>query len=82
MKIGIISDTHDQLTHITNALAVFQKHEIQQLFHCGDITSFSSIQMFSEFPIAVSFGNGDILTGEIKRLLKGSNPIKSSGLPD
>lgn len=78
MKIGVISDTHDHLDHICKALAVFQKHNIQHLFHCGDITSLSSIQMFSEFPLAVSFGNGDILTGEIKRFLKVSNPANQA----
>ena len=79
MKIGIISDTHDQIDRITKAVSVFRKHEIHQVFHCGDVTSLASIQWFCEFQIALSFGNGDFLTGEMHQFLKACNPKNQTG---
>ena len=79
MKIGIISDTHDQKSLIGKAVAVFHKHDIHRIFHCGDVTSLASIQWFCEFQIALSFGNGDILTGEIHQFLKSCNPNNQTG---
>ncbi len=79
MKIGIISDTHDQIDRITKAVSVFQNHEIHQVFHCGDVTSLASIQWFCEFQIALSFGNGDFLTGEMNQFLKACNPKNQTG---
>lgn len=79
MKIGIISDTHDQKSRILKAVSVFQKHGIQHVFHCGDVTSLASIQWFCEYQISLSFGNGDILTGEMNQFLKACNPKNQTG---
>jgi putative phosphoesterase len=79
MKIGIISDTHDQNTRISKAVSVFQKHEIHHVFHCGDVTSLESIQWFCEFQLTLSFGNGDFLTGEMHQFLKSCNSKNQTG---
>jgi putative phosphoesterase len=73
MKIGILSDTHDQAVNIQQALQIFQEHQVKKLFHCGDVTTLASVQWFCEFPLALAFGNGDTMTGEIKAFLRGCN---------
>ena len=79
MKVGIISDTHDQITRIAEAVTVFQKHEIHHVFHCGDVTSLASIQWFCEFQISLSYGNCDVLTGEMHQFLKACNSNNQTG---
>ena len=79
MKIGIICDTHDQISRISMAVTAFQKHEIHHVFHCGDVTSLASIQWFCEFQISLSFGNCDVLTGEMHQFLKACNSNNQTG---
>jgi putative phosphoesterase len=44
MKIGIITDTHDQQELLNKAIEVFAKHHVDCVLHAGDITSPSSVQ--------------------------------------
>ncbi|MHC4727949.1 MAG: YfcE family phosphodiesterase [Planctomycetota bacterium] len=39
MKVGIITDTHDQQTLLTKAIEVFKEHPVGCILHAGDITS-------------------------------------------
>ncbi len=39
MKIGIISDTHDHLTNIRNAVTIFNEHNVELVLHAGDYVS-------------------------------------------
>ncbi len=39
MKIGIISDTHDNLPNFKKAVSWFKKNNIPLIIHCGDITN-------------------------------------------
>lgn len=61
MKIGIISDTHDTIPAIHEAIRLFSSLEIDHLLHAGDITSPESLQLFSALPCPVTavFGNCD-----------------------
>jgi putative phosphoesterase len=75
VKIGIISDTHDNKPNIKKAMNIF-KGKIDYLYHAGDIISpFSLKELFSieDLPIRVVFGNND---GEkrVNRLLASKNP--------
>jgi len=61
MKIGIISDTHDTLPAIHEAIRLFSSLEVDHLLHAGDITSPESLQLFSALPCPMTgvFGNCD-----------------------
>lgn len=62
MRIGIISDTHDQQRNVRKAIDVFQTQGVECVLHAGDITRPTTIGLFAELPasrlIAV-FGNCD-----------------------
>jgi len=79
MKIGILSDTHDQTINIETAIQILKKYSIQKLFHCGDVTSLASLQLISEYPLALTFGNGDFMTGEMREFILSNNPENSVG---
>ena len=73
MKIGVLSDTHNNIENLKKALAIFNEAKVDLLIHCGDVTSIDMIQWMCEYPIILSFGNGDIITGELRSTLKGFN---------
>jgi putative phosphoesterase len=70
LKIGILSDTHNNQINIQNALSIFSRYQPALLIFCGDATTLESIQWFCEYPIIYTFGNGDLATGEIAAILK------------
>jgi uncharacterized protein len=61
MKIGIISDTHDQLSNIKKAIKAFRKEKVVVAYLLGDICSPFSLTLFKELPCSVKavFGNND-----------------------
>jgi len=76
MKIGIISDSHDNRANIMKAVEIFKEHKVKYVLHGGDIISPFAARPFGHMEgvkfIAV-FGNND---GD-KLLL--DNTIKSFG---
>lgn len=62
MKVGIITDTHDQQSILKKAIEVFTEHHVDCVLHAGDITSPSSVQALASIDhvkfIGV-FGNCD-----------------------
>ena len=80
MKIGILSDTHNNLTNLQSALALFRKEGVKELVHCGDITSQETAAALGDFRVIHTAGNGDYATGEIRQILLGLNPQSYSGL--
>ena len=59
MKIGIISDTHDQLRRTQSAVALLKEKGAAILIHCGDLTRGDIVEACSELPLYFVFGNGD-----------------------
>ena len=65
MKIGIISDSHDNIWALEKALNMLEKEKIEVLLHCGDLCApFIVIQLddFAEklnIPVHIIFGNID-----------------------
>jgi hypothetical protein len=79
MKIGLLSDTHNTLTHLQAALAIFHAEAITTIFHCGDLTSPETAASLGGFRVIHVTGNGDYASGEIRRILLDLNPLSSSG---
>lgn len=46
MKIGIISDTHDDIDNTNKAIDMFEQHDVQVVIHAGDIISPPVIKEF------------------------------------
>jgi putative phosphoesterase len=59
MKIGILSDTHDQSTWVQRALELFRHHGAECLLHCGDIESPETVALFAGWDIHFVYGNCD-----------------------
>jgi hypothetical protein len=62
MKIGIISDSHDNRANIMKAVEIFKEHKVKYVLHGGDIISPFAARPFGHMEgvkfIAV-FGNND-----------------------
>lgn len=67
MKIGVLSDTHDNLSNLIYVLNAFRERDITTLIHCGDLTSLDMISHFEGFRVIYTTGNMDITNGTIIR---------------
>ncbi len=61
MKIGIISDTHENMPKIRSAVKLFNRVKVGAVIHCGDIISPITAGEFSALaaPFIGVFGNND-----------------------
>ena len=62
MKIGVISDTHDNVTKILQAVQFFnQQEELEVVIHAGDFVSPFAVAAMAELkcPLAAVFGNNE-----------------------
>ena len=61
MKIGLISDTHDHLTRIGQALEVFRAEGVEAVVHAGDVCSPFAAKALKQWdwPLAIVYGNND-----------------------
>ncbi|HIH44001.1 MAG TPA: metallophosphoesterase [Candidatus Methanoperedenaceae archaeon] len=59
--IGIISDSHDNLTAIRKAVELFNSREVSTVLHAGDIVSPFTVRGFSDLKaeLKLVFGNND-----------------------
>ena len=59
MKIGVISDTHDNLENIKKAINILKEKDITHLIHLGDYCSPFSIPLLEIEKVYAIFGNND-----------------------
>ena len=73
MKIGIVSDSHDNLFAIAAAVAAFKKRGAEALIHAGDFVAPFAVKGFLKLgvPIVAVFGNCDGEHKAISGLLPG-----------
>lgn len=79
LKLGIMSDSHDNLLAIDKALKVFREQDIDLLIHLGDIISPFALSKILEFPakIIIVTGNNDGDLLQLKELaIKGGAMLK------
>lgn len=60
MKIGLLSDTHNNIELTVKALRIFRSRDINRIIHAGDITSPVMLDLFTDFQCTFVLGNGDI----------------------
>ncbi len=80
MKIGILSDTHNNLPNLRTALDLFEKEDIDTLIHCGDLTDGDIARAMEGFRVICVLGNGDIASGEIRDVLLAQDTQNFVGL--
>ncbi len=59
MRIGIVSDTHDDMRALERALATLQDEGIDTLLHCGDLCGPAIVEALSNFDTWIARGNMD-----------------------
>jgi len=75
LKLGVLSDTHNNLTNLQKALRVFRQASVETVLHCGDLTDLQMGLQLVEFRVICTFGNNDWNANEICQnlLAYGSN---------
>lgn len=61
MKIGLLSDSHDDMEAIARAVALFNQEAVVQVLHAGDIVSPFTFEIFRGLraPLGGVYGNND-----------------------
>jgi putative phosphoesterase len=61
MKLGVLSDTHDQRVNILKAVDILNAHKVELVIHCGDWVSPFTLKYYDGLrcPIKGIFGNND-----------------------
>jgi putative phosphoesterase len=59
MRIGLISDTHDEAHTLGLALARFRQAQVRTVLHAGDVTSVFTLKLFTDFDVWIAKGNMD-----------------------
>jgi putative phosphoesterase len=59
MKIGVLSDTHNDSAAIQRALQVFRQRGVRTLIHCGDLATSEMVGHFDGFEVYFVRGNMD-----------------------
>ena len=61
MKIGVVSDTHNNLKNIDKIISLFNEEKISLVIHTGDIANAKSLERFSKLDCKLIgvYGNND-----------------------
>ena len=61
MKIGIVSDTHNNLRNVNRIVELFNASGVERVIHTGDITQAKTLDVFAhlEMPMYGVYGNND-----------------------
>jgi uncharacterized protein len=62
MRIGVVSDTHDQLQNVRRIVELFNAARVDRVVHTGDITQGKTLEVLAglEAPLVGVFGNNDV----------------------
>ncbi len=68
MRIGVVSDTHNNLKNCRKIVELFNESGVERVIHTGDITQPKTLEVFSKLkpPLYGVFGNND--EGELTTL--------------
>lgn len=61
MKIGIVSDTHNNLKNVNRIVELFNAAGVERVIHTGDITQAKTLEVFAhlDVPLYGVYGNND-----------------------
>jgi uncharacterized protein len=70
MKVGILSDTHDQVRTTRTAVGVLVAEGAEVLIHCGDLTGPEIVYECAGLPSYYVFGNNDFDESGLRRAMQ------------
>lgn len=70
MKLGILSDTHNNVAATQAALQLFRTRGVERLIHCGDLTKPRMVRLFEGWQAAFVFGNIDRKQDALTRVVE------------
>ncbi len=75
MKIGIFSDTHDNIEDTKKVMSFFKKNNVELILHSGDLTAPFMIEILDSYNIKthIVFGNIDDRFLTTKKSIKSKN---------
>ena len=61
MRIGVVSDTHNNLKNVRKIVELFNAHEVDRVIHTGDISQAKTLDVLADLqaPLFGVFGNND-----------------------
>ncbi|MDH3641982.1 MAG: YfcE family phosphodiesterase [Gammaproteobacteria bacterium] len=61
MKIGVVSDTHNNLRNVGRIVELFNDYGVERVIHTGDITQAKTLDVFAQLraPLWGVYGNND-----------------------
>jgi len=62
MRIGVVSDTHNNMPNVRKIVSLFNQLDLQKVVHTGDITQAKTLEVFSHLkvPLHGVYGNNDL----------------------
>jgi putative phosphoesterase len=66
MKLGILSDTHNDVDNTEWALDILRERGAERLIHCGDLTTPRIVALFDGWRVDFVFGNMDKKRGSLE----------------
>ena len=72
MRIGVVSDTHNNLKNIDKIITLFNDAELELVVHTGDITNGRALERFSGLRCLLcgTYGNNDRHEKELEEVAK------------
>ena len=72
MKLGILSDTHNNTTNVKKAIEFFNLRHVDMVCHAGDFSSVETAQLFAKLkmPFISVFGNNDFYTYDLTKTIE------------
>tara|TARA_B100001123_G_C15299630_1_gene1020544 strand:- start:505 stop:996 length:492 start_codon:yes stop_codon:yes gene_type:complete len=72
MLLGVVSDTHNNIRNVNNAISIFNKENVDVVIHTGDICKPQTLKLFSKLncPLIGVFGNNDRIETGLEEICK------------
>ena len=72
MRIGVVSDTHNNLKNVGRIVALFNEAGVTRVVHTGDITQAKTLDAFAGLhaPLFGVFGNNDAERESLERAIR------------
>lgn len=67
MRIGVVSDTHDNARNVARIVEVLNRADVDHVVHTGDITRGVTLEQLAgiDAPLVGVYGNNDVLREEL-----------------
>lgn len=80
MRLGLISDTHDDTHNLKIALDRLREEGVGQLIHCGDMTSAGTARLLRGWPVIYVEGNMDREAEAVRQAVRELDPANFVGV--